>query len=358
MRRAITLAGRGKGWVNPNPLVGAVILKGDKVIGEGYHEYFGGPHAEVNAINNAIEDVAGSTLFVTLEPCSHLGKTPPCTDLILEKKIRKVVIGALDPNPNENGRGMKILSDHGLDVTSGYLEKEIALMNEPFFKFIRTGKPFCVLKTAMTLDGKIATVTKESHWISGEESGKFIHEMRQQLNAIMVGINTIVIDDPLLNTRRAGKRNRNPLKVIVDTTARIPLESRVLVNDPQLAIIATTSKAENSKLKQLERMGTHVLICPLKNGGVDLSFLVNSLGKMGIDSILLEGGSTLAFSALQEGVVDKVVSIIAPKIVGGAKAKSPVGGAGIEKLKDAINVQDISVKKIGRDIVIQGYLGT
>ena len=356
MSRAVTIAQRGKGWVNPNPLVGAVLVKGGRIIGEGYHEYFGGPHAVVNAIRNAKEDVAGSTLVVTLEPCSHHGKTPPCTDLILDHKIRNVVIGVLDPNPTENGRGKKILEDHGVEVTSGFLEERIREMNEPFFKFIRSGKPFCVLKTAMTLDGKIATVAKESHWISGKESGKYIHELRQQLSAIMVGINTVLIDDPSLNTRRNGKRNRNPLKVIVDTMARIPLDSKVLANDPQLALIATTSRADSAKLKMLERSGAQVLVCPVKNDHVDISFLANSLGTMGIDSILLEGGSTLAFSALSEGIVDKVISFIAPKIVGGKDALSPVGGDGIRQLSDAIMLHDIAVKRIGKDIMIRGYI--
>ena len=356
IQRAITLAKRGKGWVNPNPLVGAVLLKDNKIIGEGYHEFFGSPHAEVNAIRNAKEDVAGSTLFVTLEPCSHQGKTPPCTDLILEKKIKKVVIGILDPNPLVNGKGKKFLLDHGLEVTSGYLEEEILRMNEQFIKFIKSGKPFCILKTAMTLDGKIATVAKESKWISGEESRKFIHELRQQVSAIMVGINTVLIDDPLLNTRRERKRNKNSLKVIVDTTARLPIESKVLTNDPQLTLIATSCRADKAKLKQFERLGAQVLVCPLKNEQVDLPYLVNSLGTMGIDSILLEGGSTLAFSALQEGIVDKVVSFIAPKIVGGKEALSPVGGKGINRLQDAIFLNNLTVKRVGSDVMIQGYI--
>jgi diaminohydroxyphosphoribosylaminopyrimidine deaminase / 5-amino-6-(5-phosphoribosylamino)uracil reductase len=356
MKRAITLAKRGTGWVNPNPLVGAVLLKGDKIIGEGYHEYFGGPHAEVNAIMNAKEDPSGATLFVTLEPCVHEGKTPPCSDLIVNKGISKVIIGVLDPNPLVNGKGKKFLEDHGIEVNAGFLEKEIVGMNEPFFKFIQTGKPFCVLKTAMTLDGKIATVGKDSHWISGKESRKLIHELRQQLSAIMVGINTVVIDDPMLNTRREGKKNKNPLKVVVDTASRLSLESNVLTNDPQLTLIATSSKADSAKLKQFERLGAQVLVCPLKNEQVDLSFLVDSLGTMGIDSILLEGGSTIAFSALREGIVDKVISFIAPKIVGGAKANSPVGGEGIKMLKDAILLRDLDVKRVGEDIMVQGYI--
>jgi diaminohydroxyphosphoribosylaminopyrimidine deaminase / 5-amino-6-(5-phosphoribosylamino)uracil reductase len=356
MRRAIVLAGRGKGWVNPNPLVGAVLVKDERIIGEGFHEHFGGPHAEVNAIRHAKEDVAGSTLFVTLEPCSHQGKTPPCTKLILEKGIKKVVIGVLDPNPLVNGNGKKILLNHGLEVVSGFLEKEIIAMNEPFFKFVISGIPFCVLKTAMTLDGKIATVTRESHWISGEESRKFTHELRQQLSAVMVGINTVLVDNPLLTTRREGKKNKNPLKVIVDTAARLPLDAKVLTNDPQLALIATSSRADKSKLKQLERSGAHVLVCPTKNEKIDLKYLMQSLGTMGIDSVLLEGGGTLAFSALQEGIVGKVISFISPKIVGGRDAMTPVGGKGIEKLNDAILLSDITVKHVGVDIMIQGYI--
>jgi diaminohydroxyphosphoribosylaminopyrimidine deaminase/5-amino-6-(5-phosphoribosylamino)uracil reductase len=356
LRRAITLAKRGIGWVNPNPLVGAVIVKNGRIIGEGYHAFFGGPHAEVMAIENAMGSVKGATLYVTMEPCSHQGKTPPCTGTIIEKGIRKVVVGMKDPNPLVNGKGLKILKDAGIEVTTGIEEAAILKMNEQFVKYIVTGRPFCTLKTAMTLDGKIATVENASRWISGENSRKQVHELRQQYSAVMVGINTVLYDDPLLNNRRIRKKNKDPLKVIVDSTGKIPLEARVLKMNPQLVILATTDKIEMTKKHDLERLGAQVLVCPQKEKKVDLGCLMFSLGKMGIDSVLLEGGSTIAFSALINGIVDKVVSFIAPKIIGGAVAPSPVGGKGLSSMEDAIVIKNWNYRKIGTDILIEGYI--
>jgi diaminohydroxyphosphoribosylaminopyrimidine deaminase/5-amino-6-(5-phosphoribosylamino)uracil reductase len=356
INHAITLAKKGRGWVNPNPLVGAVIVKNGKVIGEGYHEYFGGPHAEINAIEKATESVKDATLYVTMEPCSHHGKTPPCTEAIITSGIRKVVAGISDPNPLVNGKGLKILAGAGIEVRSGIGSAAITKMNEAFLKYIVTGLPFCVLKTAMTLDGKIATVENASRWISGEDSRKCVHELRQENSAVMVGINTVLYDDPLLNTRRIHKKNRDPLKIIVDTTGRIPLESKVLQINPQLTILATSDKIDPAKKRDLERMGAQVLICPLKEGKVDLGYLMFSLGRMGIDSVMLEGGSSIAFSALMEGIVDKVISFIAPKIIGGAAAPSPVGGTGLPQMDEAIAVDNWNYKKLGSDILIEGYI--
>jgi diaminohydroxyphosphoribosylaminopyrimidine deaminase/5-amino-6-(5-phosphoribosylamino)uracil reductase len=356
LRRAISLAKKGSGWVNPNPLVGAVIVKNGRIIGEGYHEYFGGPHAEVNAIEHATESVKGATLYVTMEPCSHQGKTPPCTDPIIGKGIRKVVVGMKDPNPLVNGKGLKILAGAGIEVKTGIEEAAVLKMNEQFVKYIVTGRPFCTLKTAMTLDGKIATVENASKWISGEDSRKYVHELRQQYSAVMVGINTVLYDDPLLNTRRIRKKSKDPLKVIVDSSGKIPLEAKVLRMNPQLVIVATTDKMEMTKKRDLERLGAQVIVCPQKDEKVDLGTLMFSLGKMGIDSVLLEGGSTIAFSALMNGIVDKVVSFIAPKIIGGADAPSPVGGTGLPSMEDAIEVNDWNYRKIGSDILIEGYI--
>lgn len=356
MTRAIILAKKGMGWVNPNPMVGAVIVKNGRIIGEGYHAYFGGPHAEINALENATESVKGATLYVTMEPCSHHGKTPPCTDAIILKGIRKVVVGMKDPNPLVNGKGLKILSKAGIEISTGIEEAWVSKMNEIFTKYIITGRPFCTLKTAMTLDGKIATVENASRWISCEASRKQVHELRHQYSAIMVGINTVLYDDPLLNTRRTGKKSKDPLKVIVDSSGKIPMEAKVLKMNPQLVILATTDKIDGKKKLDLQRMGVQVLICPLKDEKVDLGVLMFSLGKMGIDSVLLEGGSTLAFSALKDRIVDKVVSFIAPKIIGGAGAPSPVGGKGLSSMEDAIGVNDWKYRKIGDDIMIEGYI--
>jgi diaminohydroxyphosphoribosylaminopyrimidine deaminase / 5-amino-6-(5-phosphoribosylamino)uracil reductase len=358
IRRAISLAKRGMGWVNPNPLVGAVILKNGRIIGQGYHAFFGGPHAEIAAFENAAENVKGATLYVTLEPCSHFGKTPPCTDAIIAKGIKKVVVGMKDPNPLVNGNGLKVLRDAGIEVVTGIEEASILKMNERFIKYITTGKPFCTLKTAMTLDGKIATVENASRWISCEDSRKQVHELRQEYSAVMVGINTVLYDDPLLNTRRARTKSKDPLKVIVDSSGKISPELKVLKMNPQLVIIATTDKMEMNKKRDLERLGAQVIVCPQKEGKVDLGTLMFSLGKMGIDSVLLEGGSTIAFTALMSGIVDKVVSFIAPKIIGGAGAPSPVGGIGLPKMEDAIAVKNWNYRKMGTDIMIEGYINS
>jgi diaminohydroxyphosphoribosylaminopyrimidine deaminase / 5-amino-6-(5-phosphoribosylamino)uracil reductase len=355
MRRAISLAKRGAGWVDPNPMVGAVLVIDGRIVGEGYHEFFGGAHAEVNAIRAAREPVAGATLYVTLEPCSHEGKTPPCTELIAREKIARVVVGSTDPNPLVNGRGIRYLESQGIVVETGVMEEQVTRMNEVFNKFITTRLPFVVLKSAMTLDGKIATVTNASRWITGEPSRRMVHLMRQQLGAVMVGVDTVLFDDPLLNIRLNGIW-KNPLKVIADTHGRIPIEAKVLTNDPQLAVVATTGLAEREKMRTIERMGAQVLVCPVKNGRVDLGFVMASLGAMEIGSVMIEGGSTIAFSALQEGIVDKVVSFIAPKILGGAGAPTPVGGNGIEKMEEAICLKNMRTTKVGEDVMIEGWI--
>lgn len=359
MKRAIALARKGAGWVNPNPMVGAVLVNNGRIIGEGFHEYYGGPHAEVNAIASVIEHdaslIPGSSLYVTLEPCFHHGKTPPCVDLIIEKQISRVVIGMTDPNPLVHGKGIAKLKENGVSIGYGILEPEIRRMNEVFNKYILQGIPFVVLKSAMTLDGKIATVTNASRWITCEASRKIVHQLRQQLSSIMVGVNTILTDDPMLNIRLKGQW-KNPLKVIADTRLRIPVEAKVLTNDPQLTLIATTSLADKNKHKDIERLGAQVLVCPVKDEKVDLRYLMVSLSTMGIDSVLIEGGSTLAFSALNEGIVDKIISFIAPKILGGAVAPTPVGGVGIELMEDAITLTDMRIKRVGEDLMVEAMV--
>jgi diaminohydroxyphosphoribosylaminopyrimidine deaminase/5-amino-6-(5-phosphoribosylamino)uracil reductase len=356
MRRAVWLAKKGAGWVNPNPMVGAVLVKDGQIIGEGFHEYFGGNHAEVNALQDVLPEMAsGATLYVTLEPCSHKGKTPPCVNLIVEKNIARVVIGMADPNPLVNGKGIAFLQSAGISVETGVMEPVVRQMNEVFIKYIVTGHPFVLLKSAMTLDGKIATVTNASRWITGEASRKMVHHIRQNLSAVMIGVDTVLFDDPLLNIRMKGTW-KNPLKVIADTHGRISPEAKVLTNDPQLTIIATTNQADPQKMKAIERMGAQVLICPLKDQRVDLGFVMKTLGLMGIDSVMIEGGSTLAFSALHEGIVDKVTCFIAPKIIGGTNAPTAVGGAGIEMMENAIALKDLRVKKVGDDLMVEGLI--
>lgn len=357
MKRALELALKGTGKTSPNPLVGAVIVKNGKIIGEGYHEYFGGSHAEVNAINNASEDVEGATIYVTLEPCSHYGKTPPCADLLVRKKLSRVVIAMIDPNPKVAGKGVEILKNNGIEVVTGILESESKNINEIFIKYIQEKRPFCILKTAMTMDGKIATRTGESMWITNEKSRYYVHELRNKVSGIMVGINTVIKDNPSLTTRlKVG--GTDAVRIIVDSALRIPLDSKILtVNSSKKTIIATTEKADKDKLKLLsEMMNVQVVNIPLKNSKVDLVYLFDWLGRNGIDSLLVEGGSTLNFSILKENLADKVISFIAPKILGGDESKTPVGGEGFEKLKDAVLLDNIKIRVFDEDVMIESYV--
>lgn len=355
MQRALELAVKGEGSVNPNPLVGAVIVKDNKVIGEGYHERYGEGHAEVNAFKNATEDVEGATMYVTLEPCSHYGKTPPCARKIVEKKIKRVVIGSTDPNPLVAGNGVKILKENGIEVVTGVLEKECRDMNYIFNKFIVTKKPFVIMKTAMTLDGKIASTTGDSMWITGEEARKYVHKIRNKVAAIMVGIGTVLKDNPELTCRI--ENGVNPVRVIVDSKGRIPIDTKVInIKDTSCTIVATTNDIDIEKAKALEDRG--VKIIKTQGNKVDLNELMVKLGEMKIDSILLEGGSTLNFSALEAGIVDKVQAFIAPKMIGGESAKTPVGGEGIKLINDAIYLDDIDIKRFGQDILIEGRILT
>ena len=355
MKLALENAQKGRGKVNPNPMVGAVIVKEEKIIGIGYHEFFGGSHAEVNAFKNATENVEGATMYVTLEPCSHYGKTPPCADKIIEKKIRRVVIGSLDPNPLVAGNGVKKLIDAGIEIKVGILEKECIKLNEVFMKYIKSKRPFVVLKCAMSLDGKICTRDGESKWITGEKSRSHVHETRNFLSGIMVGVDTVIKDNPRLTSRIVG--GKNPARIIVDSTLRIPLGSNVLTDEfKDKTIIATTKYADKEKIKDIENLGVKVLIINSKEKRVNLNNLMDRLGEMNIDSILLEGGGTLNFSALKEGIIDKVQIYIAPKIIGGTLAKTPVEGEGIDKLKNAFNIKDLKVSLLGNDIFVEGYL--
>lgn len=357
MERALELAAKGIGYTNPNPLVGAVIVKNGKIIGEGYHEVYGSNHAEVNAFKNATEDVRGATMYVTLEPCSHYGKTPPCAKAIVEKGIKKVVIGLKDPNPLVAGKGIQILKDNDIEVITGVMEEEGRKLNEIFLKYITTKVPFCILKTAMTLDGKIAAYTGDSRWVTNEFSRKYVHQLRHRLSGIMVGIGTILADDPLLTTRLEIDNGSDPTRIIVDSTARIPLEAKVLhVESKAKTIIAATELAAKDKIKALENMGIEIIITPLKSNRVDLTYLMKALGERGIDSVLLEGGSELNYSAIEGGIVDKVNAFIAPKIIGGRGAKTPIGGSGKAVMREAISIENLEVQRFGDDVMLEGYI--
>ncbi len=356
MEYALELAEKGSGFTNPNPLVGAVIVKDERIIGEGYHQYYGGPHAEVNAFQNAKENVEGATMYVTLEPCSHYGKTPPCVDEIIRRGIKKVVIGMVDPNPLVSGRGVKILEDNGLEVFTGMLEDKCRVQNEIFNKYITTKMPFCIFKSAMTLDGKIATHTGDSRWVSGEESREYVHRIRQRVSGILVGVGTLLADDPMLTSRIEDTETKNPLRIIVDTKAKIPMESNIVRTAGEVrTLLVTTDFAPKEKLENLASKGMQILISPTKEGRVDIPNAIRMIGEMGIDSILVEGGSTIAYSFLEEQMIDKVLFFIAPKVVGGEESKTPLGGIGIALMKDAINIDKMSTCIIGEDILVTGY---
>lgn len=355
MNIALVLAEKGKGFTSPNPLVGAVIVKNEKVIGQGFHQKAGGPHAEVHAINSATESVEGATMYVTLEPCSHYGKTHPCAELIIEKKIKRVVVAATDPNPLVSGNGLKKLKEAGIEVTAGVLEQESMQLNEVFNKYITTKLPFVVMKYAMTLDGKIATETGASKWISSETARKHAHLLRGYLNGIMIGVDTVIKDDPYLTCRIPGYLN--PTRIILDSRLRIPDQANLLKDQSHApTILLTTKHAPAEKIKLLNNRNIEVLIVPELDGRIDLNQAMKVLGEKGIDSILLEGGGTLNGAALEAKIVDKVNLYVAPKLIGGEKAISPVRGRGVDTISEAFNIERTNYQRIGNDLLVEGYL--
>jgi len=354
MRRAIELAERGVGFTNPNPMVGAVIVKGGKVIGEGWHERCGEWHAERNAFKNCTVPAEGATMYVTLEPCCHYGKTPPCTEAIIEHGIARVVVGMEDPNPLVAGKGIALLREAGIEVVCGVEEEALREQNRVFLKYISTKLPWVAMKTAMTLDGKIATRTGDSKWITGAEARAYVHELRHRFMAILVGIGTAVADDPLLNCRIEGRGVRQPIRVVVDSNARLSLDSQLVKTAGEYrTIVAHTRFAPEERVKALRETGVEMLLCKEKEGLVDVRNLLELLGQSGIDSILLEGGGSLNYTFLSEGLADELYAFIAPKIVGGMNAKTPVEGAGMEKMADAINLELENVLNIGHDVLLK-----
>ncbi len=357
MRAALRLAARGKGTTSPNPRVGAVVVKGGIVVGRGWHRQPGEPHAEVIALGGAGERVAGSTLYVTLEPCSTTGRTPPCTDRILSSGVRRVVIGATDPWPAHRGRGLRLLRRRGIEVACGVLEAEAEKLNEGFSKFIATGLPFVTVKAAMSLDGKMATSTGESKWISSEVSRRHAHRMRNETDAILVGIGTVRRDDPSLTVRGNFAEIHTPWKVIVNSKASIGLQCKLLSgSSARKTIVAVASNAPKSRLEAIASTGAEILVCGEKQGKVSLRDLMRRLAKRGILYVLIEGGSQVITSALEAGVVDKVAFFYAPKIIGGENTPSVVGGRGVKRLKDALRVTDVSTQRFGTDVLIEGYV--
>lgn len=352
MRMALSLAKKGIGSASPNPMVGAVVVKNGKIVGTGYHKKYGDAHAEVNALNEAGSKAKGASLYLNLEPCCHFGKTPPCTDAVIKAGIKRVVAGVVDPNPKVSGKGAGILRDAGIEVKLSVLEEDCRRLNEGFIKRITTGRPFVILKIAASLDGKTATKTKESKWITSEASRHHAHRLRGQVDAIMTGIGTVLADDPLL-TPRAGKVKRMPLRVVVDSLLRVPASAKVVGSN---TLFVATDKAPAKAIEDLESRGAEVELFKSKKGKVALALVMEHLGNRGVNSLLVEAGPGLSGSLLEEGLVDKILFFYAPKIIGGVEAPGMVGGGGIERLSEAVSLKEIKIKRFGEDIMIEGYV--
>ncbi|WP_432630369.1 bifunctional diaminohydroxyphosphoribosylaminopyrimidine deaminase/5-amino-6-(5-phosphoribosylamino)uracil reductase RibD [Brotaphodocola sp.] len=358
MRIALELAKKGTGRVSPNPLVGAVLVKNGEIIGSGYHAKYGEAHAERNALASCTESPEGATLYVTLEPCCHYGKQPPCTLAVLEAKIARVVVGSGDPNPLVAGKGIEILRNHGVEVTEHVLEQECRELNRVFFWYIRTGLPYVVMKYAMTLDGKIATATGASKWITGEQARAHVQSQRNRYTAIMAGIGTVLADDPLLTCRIEG--GRNPIRIICDTNLRTSLSSKIVetADRESAPVILATCCQDVERIKQYEQRGCQVLIVQECDGHLNLNDLMRKLGEMKIDSILLEGGGTLNWSFLSAGLVNHVQAYLAPKLFGGGKAKTPIEGEGVRTPDQAVRLSadTMTVTRLGEDFLIEGEI--
>lgn len=357
MQRAVALARKGAGFVNPNPMVGCVVVKDDTIIAEGFHEYYGGLHAERNALTKSCNDVKGATLYVTLEPCCHHGKTPPCTDIIIEKGIKKVVVGLLDPNPLVSGKGISILKNAGIEVVTGIEEDKIKELNKIFLKYIKTRRPYVILKTAMTLDGKIASHTGDSKWITCEKSRQMVHKLRSEMMGIVAGIGTVISDDPMLNCRLEDQQTtkvHQPIRIVVDSKLSISSDCKIVKTAKEYkTIIAHTNSASQENIDRMNLLNVETLLCEEKDGRVDINDLMNKLGEKGIDSLLLEGGSCLNAAFLEAGCVDEVYAFIAPKIIGGEASKTPIAGKGIDLMKDAITFDKVEIEQIENDVLIK-----
>lgn len=349
MDLAIKLAEKGKGLTSPNPMVGCIIVKRGRIVGKGWHKKAGTEHAEILAIQDAGKKAINSTMYVNLEPCSHWGRTPPCTERIVEAGVREVIIGMEDPNPLVDG--FKELKFRGLKTKIGILEKEAKKLNEAYLKYMRTKKPFVIIKVAMSADGRIATKTGDSKYITSKEARAYVHQLRTEVDAVMVGLNTVLRDNPELTPRLV--KGKDSMKIVVDSTLKIPKNSNLMKNPAKL-IVATTSKASKNAVKKLQQKGVTIIMTKSKNGMVDLQDLVKQLGRHEITSVMIEGGSELNSTAIKAGVVDKIFIFTAPKIIG--NGLGAIGNLGINKIDNAINLKNSVAKKIGNDILIEGYL--
>ena len=357
MRLALDLARKAEGQTNPNPLVGAVLVKSGEVVAKGYHKKAGLPHAEIIALRKAGGKARGADLYVNLEPCCHHGRTPPCTEAIIAAGIKRVILGIRDPNRLVSGRGIRFLRNQGVEVVTGVLKRDCEKINESFIKYITTGRPWVILKSAFSLDGKIATRTGDSRWITGSKARAYVHRLRSRVDAVLVGAETVRVDDPQLTVRPKKKGMHNPARIIVAGKNTISISAKIFNNaHKERVIYAASASLSSARKKKLQEIGVEVLLVKHKKEQVDLPLLMDKLGKMEITSIMIEGGSEISGNALKEKLIDKVICFLAPKIIGGKNAPGPVGGQGIAKLKDFIQVEDMSVEKLGNDLVIEGNI--
>lgn len=354
MLRAVELAERGLGFTNPNPAVGAVIVKNGKIIGEGYHHRCGDLHAEREALASLTESAGGADMYVTLEPCCHQGRQPPCTEAIIENGIARVVVGSRDPNPLVSGEGCRQLRAHGIEVVEDFMREECDKLNPAFFHFIQTGRPYAVMKYAMTIDGKIATRTGASKWVTGEKAREHVHRTRARYSAIMAGIGTILSDDPMLNVRIEGEEHHQPVRIIVDSKLRIPLDSRIVKTaDSYRTVIAYGGPADEQKKIELKKAGVELLFCPDGNGRVDLKKIMDWMSGEKLDSVFIEGGGTIHESAMRADIVDHVMAYVAPKIFGGKDAKTPVEGLGVELPSESTRLSFCGMTELDGDILLE-----
>lgn len=357
MKEALQLAAKAEGYTSPNPMVGAVVVKDGRIVGCGYHQKAGTPHAEVHALKDAGVKAEGATIYVTLEPCCHYGRTPPCTEAIKNAGVNRVVVAITDPNPLVAGKGLNVLKEAGIEVTSGVLASEATKLNEVFIKYITTKMPFVVLKAAVSLDGKIATVGGESQWITGPESRLYAHRLRHKYDGILVGINTILDDDPSLTTRLPEGDGVDPVRIVLDSKCRTPVNAKIINQSSKAkTIIAVTEAADKNKITALKKAGVEVLVINDQEGMVNLDQLLRRLGEMQITSLLVEGGSGVHGSFLTAGVIDKVYWFIAPMLIGGRDAPGAVAGSGIKELTAAVRLNQPRVNRFGADICIEGNI--
>jgi len=356
MREALRQARKGLGRTSPNPVVGAVIVRDGFVIAKAYHKRAGLPHAEPEALTKLGGKAPGDTLYVTLEPCNHHGRTPPCTEAILKSGLKRVVVGMKDPNPDVSGGGCEFLRKNGIEVKTGVLETECRLLNEVFLKYVISKRPFVIAKSAITLDGWTATATGHSKWITNDKSRQFVHRLRDRVDAVMVGIGTVLNDDPRLTTRLGSGRGRDPLRIVVDTHLRTPLNATILNHDsPADTLIALGPGVSSGLLSKFKKKGVSTLVCPTKAGRIDLAGLMDILAERVVTSILVEGGSTVIGSMLRERLIDKFFIFEAPKILGGDDGVPMAAGPGPKKMDRCLGLKDIQVRRFGEDILITGY---